>query len=67
MAAFVGVSDEATKIDLAKFLLGPLDHEPELLETLETFFQEDCCPSDTAKRLHIHRNTLSYRLNKISY
>jgi carbohydrate diacid regulator len=66
MAAFVGVSDESTKVDLARFLLGPLDHEPDLLETLQAFFQEDCCPSDTAKRLHIHRNTLSYRLNKIA-
>jgi carbohydrate diacid regulator len=66
MAAFVGVSDESTKVDLAKYLLGPLDHEPDLLDTLQAFFQEDCSPSDTAKRLHIHRNTLSYRLNKIA-
>lgn len=65
IAAFVGVSDEDTKIDLATHLLSPLDHEPELLETLSVFFVHDCCPSTTAKDLSIHRNTLSYRLDKI--
>ncbi|WP_416674554.1 PucR family transcriptional regulator [Egbenema bharatensis] len=66
IAAFVGIADEATKIDLAKYLLSPLNHETELLMTLNTFFSEDCCPSSTAKRLSIHRNTLSYRLDKIA-
>jgi carbohydrate diacid regulator len=66
MAAFVGVSDESTKVDLAKYLLSPLDHEPELLGTLNCFFSENCCPSSTAKQLSIHRNTLSYRLDKIA-
>jgi carbohydrate diacid regulator len=66
IAAFVGVSDEATKVDLAMHLLSPLDHEPELLETLSVFFAHDCCPSSTAKELSIHRNTLSYRLDKIA-
>lgn len=66
MAAFVGVSDEQTKIDLATYLLSPLDHEPELLKTLDIFFAADCCPSLTARRLAIHRNTLTYRLGKIA-
>lgn len=66
IAAFVGVADEGTKIDLAKYLLSPLDQEPELLMTLNTFFSENCCPSSSAKRLLIHRNTLSYRLDKIA-
>jgi carbohydrate diacid regulator len=66
IAAFVGLADERTKIDLAAHLLSPLDQEPELLETLDVFFFEDCSPSATARRLSIHRNTLSYRLNKIA-
>jgi carbohydrate diacid regulator len=66
IAAFIGVSDEQTKIELATYLLSPLDHEPELLATLDNFFAEDCCPSSTASRLSIHRNTLSYRLDKIT-
>lgn len=66
IAAFVGVSDEQTKIDLATHLLSPLNHAPELLETLDIFFAQNCCPSATATALSIHRNTLSYRLDKIN-
>lgn len=66
IAAFVGVSDEQTKIDLAKHLLSPLTHAPELIETLTVFFAQNCVPSDTAAALSIHRNTLSYRLDKIT-
>jgi carbohydrate diacid regulator len=66
IAAFVGVSDEATKVDLATHLLSPIAHEPDLLETLETFFGHDCSPSSTAQSLSIHRNTLAYRLDKIT-
>jgi carbohydrate diacid regulator len=64
--AFVGVADEQTKVDLALYLLSPLDHEADLLDTLEVFFAENCCPSSTARRLAVHRNTLAYRLEKIA-
>jgi carbohydrate diacid regulator len=67
IAAFVGVSDEYTKIDLARYLLSPLDQEPYLLDTLKTFFDENCQPSVTANRLCIHRNTLTYRLDKAAH
>jgi carbohydrate diacid regulator len=66
IAAFIGVADEQTKIELATNLLSPLNHEPELLATLDAFFAEDCCPSSSAGKLSIHRNTLSYRLDKIT-
>ncbi len=66
VAAFVGVSDERTKIELATHLLSPLDHEPELFETLDVFFRENCSPSSTAYHLSIHRNTLGHRLDKIT-
>jgi carbohydrate diacid regulator len=66
IAAFVGVSDEATKIDLATHLLSPIAHEPELLQTLEAYFAHDCSPTTTAHSLSIHRNTLAYRLDKIT-
>jgi len=65
-AAFVGLSDQRTKHELAVRLLGPLDPEPDLITTLRTFFDQNCCPSTTAKRLAIHRNTLSYRLDKVT-
>jgi carbohydrate diacid regulator len=66
VAAFVGVSDPQTKLDLAEHLLRPLDGEPELSRTLAAFFEADCCPSATAAQLEIHRNTLAYRLDRIA-
>lgn len=66
VVAFVGLSDERTKVELAASLLSPLDHEPELIKTLDQFFYQDCCPSTTAAALSIHRNTLGYRLDKIA-
>lgn len=66
IAAFIGVADEQTKVELAKHLLSPLDCEPELLMTIETFFEKNCSPSATAKQLSIHRNTLNYRLDKLA-
>ena len=66
IASFVGVADERTKFDLSAHLLSPLDHAQELTDTLEVFFEENCCPSSTASRLEIHRNTLRYRLDKIT-
>ena len=66
VATFVGVSDERTKSELARHLLSPLDQEPELLEMLHLFFFNNCCPSTTAGQLSIHRNTLSYRLDKVA-
>lgn len=66
IAAFIGSFDETTKIELARHLLSPLQQEPELQVTLEVFFQTNCYPSATARQLSIHRNTLSYRLDKIA-
>lgn len=66
IAAFVCVADERTKVELATHLLSPLDDEPDLLKTLMVFFSHSCASSATAKALSIHRNTLSYRLEKIA-
>lgn len=66
VAAFVGVPDERTKIELSTYLLSPLNNNPELLQTLSAFFDQNCCPSATASQLSVHRNTLSHRLDKIT-
>ena len=66
LAAFVGLNETRTKCDLARYLLRPLDAEPELRATLDAYFAQSCVPSLTAQRLAIHRNTLNYRLDKIS-
>lgn len=36
-----------------------------LCETLESYLEHNCSAKDTAEALFIHRNTLSYRMNKI--
>jgi len=36
-----------------------------LMETLDAFFQCHGSPTDTAQRLHVHRNTVLYRLRRI--
>ncbi len=66
VAGFVGVSDQRLKTELAARLLSPLNREPELLSTLEHFFAANCSPSTAAASLAVHRNTLAYRLDKIS-
>lgn len=39
--------------------------DPEMRETLETFFALNLNVSETARQLYIHRNTLLYRLDKL--
>lgn len=64
VAAFVAGTDERTKLELARRLLSPLAQEPDLLLTLQAFFEHDCCPSTTAAALSVHRNTVRFRLEK---
>jgi len=66
IAAFAGISDERIKSELAAHILSPLDHELELIETLHAFFDNNCSPSLASASLSIHRNTLNYRLEKIT-
>lgn len=65
IASFVGLADEETKVDLARYLLSPLDGEADLVSTLDAFFAHDCRPLPTARALYLHRNGLTYRLDKI--
>jgi sugar diacid utilization regulator len=37
----------------------------ELMSTLEAFFASNGSPTETAQRLHLHRNTVLYRLRRI--
>lgn len=50
-------------------ILGPLlahDGGPELLQTLEVYFEHNGSLTHASEALYIHRNTLSYRLDRIS-
>ena len=42
-----------------------MKHSTDFLITLRAYTDNLCNTADTAKELHIHRNTLLYRLNKI--
>jgi hypothetical protein len=46
-------------------LLEPLDRNPDLLLTLEAYLAEDTDRRRTAAALHVHPNTLDYRLKRI--
>ncbi|HEX6737105.1 MAG TPA: helix-turn-helix domain-containing protein [Vicinamibacteria bacterium] len=40
-------------------------HNTELVPTLEAYFASRCSPQAAAERLHLHRNSLLYRLQRI--
>lgn len=46
-------------------LLAPLDEHPELLQTLTAYVAEHGRRATAAQRLHVHPNTLDYRLRRI--
>lgn len=58
-----GESDQ--KLGFANRLLGVLEGDPELIQTLEAFLGCDLNLTKTSEELKIHRNTVIYRLNKI--
>lgn len=45
--------------------LAPLDAHPELVETLSTYLELDTNRRRTAARLHVHPNTVDYRLRRV--
>lgn len=45
-------------------ILQPLEKEQELLQTMKVFYECGLNNSVASKKLHIHRNTLNYRLQK---
>ena len=52
------------KAELAHQILNPLLHDSQLFSTVQTFLSSDLNLTDAAAKLHIHRNTLIYRLDK---
>ena len=66
LIALLGVDHSVTKLALARALLAPIAEDPELLQTLDVFFEHDTSPSLAAKALAVHRNTLTYRLERIA-
>lgn len=48
-----------------KILKYDKDNDTDYLDTLETYLTYRCNVTDTAKQLHMHRNTLQHRIKKI--
>ena len=57
------MSDEL-KHTLVEEVLKPINYDEELLQTVRLFFENGFNASVTAKNMHVHRNTLQYRLTK---
>lgn len=57
---------EKTKEDFIMRTIQPLLKEEELLATLKTLIENDFSLKNTSQSLHIHINTLHYRLKKIT-
>ncbi|WP_280235656.1 PucR family transcriptional regulator [Nocardia cyriacigeorgica] len=51
--------------DILHARLAPLDDHPELMETLRVYFSMDLNRQRTARILHVHPNTVDYRLRRI--
>src|SRR5690606_17947124 len=47
-------------------VLDPLDEQPVLLQTLLTHLETEAARLSTAKALHVHPNTVDYRLERIA-
>lgn len=47
-------------------VLDPLTHAPELVETLETHIAHELSRQRTARSLHVHANTVDYRLKRVA-
>lgn len=65
----LGANPEAARFfrkTLGRLISHDDNRSAELVETLEAFFACHGNLSQTANRLHIHRNTLTYRLERIS-
>lgn len=68
----IGLADQllsylpADRLQSAAEVLGPLrEQRPDLLQTLEAYLERDCSVLATAAALHLHANSVRYRLSVI--
>ncbi|MDQ0270869.1 helix-turn-helix domain-containing protein [Cytobacillus purgationiresistens] len=59
-------SNEYEHPTIKKLIKYDLEHKTDLLNTLESFISHDSNVNEAAKKLHIHVNTLNYRLKRIT-
>lgn len=58
-------STKQQREEYVKRMLGPILYDSELLRNLEIWLNSNQSMKDTADQLHIHKNTLKYRIKKI--
>ncbi|MCL5093855.1 MAG: helix-turn-helix domain-containing protein [Patescibacteria group bacterium] len=63
-ASLSGEISQKRKMEIAEQVLSKLLETPELLKTIKIFLSSGMNLTMASKELHIHRNTLIYRLNK---
>lgn len=63
--ALTEITEETRKIVVQR-VLGNIIHDHELLETLKAYLMNNCSIKETAAVLHVHINTLHYRLKRIN-
>lgn len=65
---FVALSPKISferKCELAYQILGPIFNDKSLYKTVSVFLENDMNLTEAARKLHLHRNTLIYRLDKV--
>ncbi|WP_157392359.1 PucR family transcriptional regulator [Nocardia terrae] len=65
MVEYAIAADSQTRMRLAH-VLDALDEQPILAETYDVFVRNNYALNPTADALHIHRNTVTYRLTRIT-
>jgi PucR family transcriptional regulator, purine catabolism regulatory protein len=63
--ALLAAADPAQLGARTRVVLDPLRNHPQLFETLVTYLAADLNVNDAAERLHIHANSLRYRLSRV--
>ncbi|GEN82403.1 hypothetical protein SLU01_07150 [Sporosarcina luteola] len=61
---FIDQASQEMKEILHREILEPIGFDDSMLETVRSFFENGFNASVTSEKLHIHRNTLNYRLAK---
>jgi sugar diacid utilization regulator len=52
-------------LERAQRLIQPLGEHPELMETLRIYIEQRLNASETARLMHLHKNSLGYRIRRI--